>query len=69
MPAEDQDPEDELQEILRELLSGGAGVDPAKLAGAAGLPADPESMARLIAQIQGAMSGAAEGINWQVATD
>ncbi|WP_210479346.1 zinc-dependent metalloprotease [Naasia sp. SYSU D00948] len=69
MPAEDQDPEDDLQEILRELLSGGAGVDPAKLAGAAGLPADPETMARLIAQIQGAMSGAADGINWQVATD
>lgn len=69
MPADDEEPEDELREILRELLSGGAGVDPAKLAGAAGLPSDPESMARLLAQLQGALSGADEGINWQVATD
>src|SRR4051812_7877988 len=70
MASEEQEPEDELREILRELLSGGAGVDPAKLAGAAGLPADPESMARLLAQLQGALSGGSgDSINWQVATD
>ncbi|HEY8589676.1 MAG TPA: zinc-dependent metalloprotease, partial [Naasia sp.] len=66
---DDQDPEDELREMLRQLMSGGAGVDPAKLAGAAGLPADPESMARLFAQLQGALSGADTGINWKLATD
>src|SRR3954451_7004770 len=69
MASEEQEAEDELREILRELLSGGAGVDPAKLAGAAGLPADPESMARLLAQLQGALSGSGDSINWQVATD
>ncbi|BDZ44554.1 zinc-dependent metalloprotease [Naasia aerilata] len=69
MAPDDQEPDDELREILRELLSGGAGVDPAKLAGAAGLPADPESMARLFAQLQGALSSSGDGINWQVATD
>lgn len=66
---DDQDPEDELREMLRQLLSGGAGVDPAKLAGAAGLPADPASMARLFAQLQGALSGADTGINWKLAGD
>ncbi|WP_210506750.1 zinc-dependent metalloprotease [Naasia sp. SYSU D00057] len=69
MAADDQEPEDELREMLRELLSGGAGVDPAKLAASAGLPADPASMARLFAQLQGALSGSDDGINWQVATD
>ncbi|MCU1570830.1 MAG: putative hydrolase [Naasia sp.] len=65
----DPDPENELREILRELLSGGAGVDPAKLAGAAGLPSDPESMARLLAQLQGAIANSDKGIDWKLSVD
>src|SRR4051812_21722116 len=69
MAEDDQEPEDELRDMLRELLSGGAGVDPARLAAAAGLPSDPASMARLFAQLQGALNSSDEGINWQLATD
>ena len=67
----DSDPEDELREILRELLSGQGGVDPARLMASAGMPSDPESIARLMAQLQGAMSGAATGtgIDWKFATE
>src|SRR3954465_14743194 len=69
MTEDDQEPEGELRDMLRELLSGGAGVDPAKLAASAGLPSDPASMARLFAQLQGALNSSDEGINWQLATD
>ena len=39
--------EEEFREMLRNLLSGGGGIDPAQLAGAAGLPNDPASVAAL----------------------
>ena len=44
----DRDPEDEFRDMLRELLSGSGGIDPSKLAGAAGLPNDPASLAALL---------------------
>lgn len=59
-------PEEELQRMLRELLSGG-GVDPSQLAGAAGLPNDPASIAALMAQLQQAMSSSDGTVNWNVA--
>jgi len=63
------DPAEELREMLRQIMSGGAGVDPAKLMGAAGLPSDPESVAKLFSQLQGAFTSSGDGINWQLATD
>jgi uncharacterized protein (DUF2342 family) len=63
------DPAEELREMLRQIMSGGAGVDPAKLMGAAGLPSDPESVAKLFSQLQGAFASSSDGINWQLATD
>ncbi|WP_156998119.1 zinc-dependent metalloprotease [Agromyces terreus] len=53
--------------MLRNLLSGGGDIDPAQLAGAAGLPNDPASMAALFGQLQQAMNQAEDGIDWSVA--
>ncbi|MGV1034722.1 MAG: zinc-dependent metalloprotease [Microbacteriaceae bacterium] len=59
-------PEEEFQRMLNELLSG-SGVDPAQLAGAAGLPNDPASLAALMNQLRQSMSGPDGGVNWSVA--
>lgn len=64
---DDNSPEDELQKMLRDILSGNASVDPAQLAGAAGLPNDPASIAALMNQLRGAMSNTGNGINWDLA--
>ncbi len=63
----DKNPEDEFRDMLRELLSGSGGIDPSQLAGAAGLPNDPASLAALFGQLQQAMNRGGEGIDWSVA--
>lgn len=63
----DRNPEDEFRDMLRELLSGSGGIDPSKLAGAAGLPNDPASLAALFGQLQQAMNRGGDGIDWSVA--
>ncbi len=65
----DSDPEDEFRDMLRELLSSGAPIDPAKFAGAAGLPTDPATMSQLLGQLHNAMRDGNQGINWDLATD
>jgi putative hydrolase len=64
-----QDPEDEFRDMLREFLSGNSEIDPSRLAGAAGLPNDPESIAKLMAQLQSAVRTGGDGINWGLATE
>jgi putative hydrolase len=67
-PDDGQNPEDEFQDMLRDILSGKSSIDPSQLAGAAGLPNDPASVAALMQQLQGALrAGSAEGINWDIA--
>jgi hypothetical protein len=61
-------PEDEFREMLRQFLAGGSDIDPSKLAGAAGLPSDPAFVARLMSQLQDAVSRSGDGIDWSVAT-
>ena len=63
----DRNPEEEFREMLRELLSGSGGIDPSQLAGAAGLPNDPASIAALFGQLQQAMNRGGDGIDWSVA--
>jgi hypothetical protein len=63
----DKNPEDEFRDMLRELLSGSGGIDPSRLAGAAGLPNDPASLAALFGQLQQAMDRGGDGIDWSVA--
>ncbi|MET3768653.1 putative hydrolase [Marisediminicola sp. UYEF4] len=68
MPEDPQhEPNDEFQDMLRELLSGNSDIDPAKLASAAGLPDDPAMLAQLMAQLQAAMQYSGEGVNWEIA--
>jgi putative hydrolase len=63
------DPEDEFRDMLNELLSGKSDFDPAKLAGAAGLPSDPAMMAQLMSQLQSAMQKSGDGIDWNTALE
>lgn len=67
-PGEGQNPEDEFRDMLRDILSGKSSIDPSQLAGAAGLPNDPASVAALMSQLQGALRGNGEGgVNWDIA--
>jgi putative hydrolase len=63
----DKEPEDEFRDMLREFLSGNSQIDPSQLAGAAGLPNDPEMIAQLITQLQSALQNSTDGINWDLA--
>jgi putative hydrolase len=60
-------PEDEFRDMLRDFLAGNTDLDPAKLAGAAGLPDDPALVAQLINQLQSALQNSADGVNWDLA--
>jgi putative hydrolase len=55
--------------MLREFLEGNGDIDPAKLAGAAGLPNDPAMVAQLMAQLQSALQNSGDGINWGLALE
>lgn len=69
-PEGDRDnPEDEFRDMLRDFLAGNTDIDPAKLAGAAGLPNDPEMVAQLISQLQSALANSGDGINWGLALE
>src|SRR5690554_4624959 len=70
MPDDDkQQPDEEFLAMLREMLSNQSGMDPQQLANAAGLPNDPEQIAQLIPQLQGALQTSGDGINWGLALD
>jgi putative hydrolase len=67
----EQSPEDEFRDMLRDFLAGRGGVDPSKLAGAAGLPMDAAGLQAMMSQLQNAMnsSAASDGINWSLAME
>jgi putative hydrolase len=70
MPEDEREnPDDEFRDMLRRFLSGDGSMDPAQLAGAAGLPADPAMLQQLMTQLQNAMrGGGTDGINWDLAS-
>jgi len=61
--------DDEFRDMLRDFLAGRGDIDPSRLAGAAGLPNDPEMVARLIGQLQSALQSSGEGVNWGLARE
>lgn len=63
------DAEEEFRDMLRDFLAGNTDLDPAKLAGAAGLPDDPALVAQLISQLQNALQNSGDGINWGLALE
>ncbi len=65
----DKDQDDEFRDMLREFLSGNSSIDPSQLAGAAGLPNDPASIAQLLGQLQNAIRSNGDGINWDLALE
>ena len=65
----DRDPEDEIRDMLRDFLAGNSNIDPAKLAGAAGLGNDPALVAQLINQLQSARQSSGDGINWSLSLE
>lgn len=67
--AEDRPGDEEFRELLREFLAGNTELDPAKLAGAAGLPNDPALVARLMDQLRTALERSDDGINWELARE
>jgi putative hydrolase len=64
-----ENPEEEFREMLSAFLAGNSDLDPNKLAGAAGLPNDPELVKQLISQLQNALQSSSEGINWDLALE
>ena len=60
---------EELQRMLRDMLSGQAGgsLDPSMLAKAAGLGGDPALINQLFSTLRGAMSNPSDEIDWSVA--
>lgn len=66
---DDRDPNEELRDMLRDMLQGGGGFDPAKLAGVGGLPNDPAAVQALMQNMQAALSKPTDGIDWGVAAE
>lgn len=64
---DDRRPEDELREMLQRFLSGEGPIDAARLAGAAGMPADPAQLQALMAQLQAALARTEDGVDWSAA--
>ncbi|WOF24462.1 zinc-dependent metalloprotease [Microbacterium betulae] len=65
MADDDRTPEEEFQELMRRLMSGGA-IDPEQLSRMAGMEIDPAMLSQLMQQFQGAFAGSADGsISWE----
>ncbi len=62
-------PEDDFQELIRQLFGGGAGdLDPEQLSRLSGMNIDPAMMQAVMRQLQGAFASADEGgISWDMA--
>lgn len=69
MADDDRSPEDEFQELIRQLFGGAAGgMDPEQLSRLAGMNIDPAMMQTVMAHLQGAFAGGHEGgISWDLA--
>ena len=69
MADEDRSPEEEFQELIRQLFGGGSGeLDPEQLSALSGMNIDPAMMQTVLQHLQGAFaSGADDGISWEMA--
>ncbi|MET0829158.1 MAG: zinc-dependent metalloprotease [Microbacterium sp.] len=66
---DDQSPEEQFQELIRQLFGGsGADVDPEQLAKLSGMGIDPAMMQTVMQHLQGAFAGGGDtGISWDLA--
>ena len=70
MADDDRSPEEEFQELIRQLFGGaGADIDPEQLAKLSGMQIDPAMMQAVMQQLQGAFAsgGGDGGISWDMA--
>ena len=69
MADDDRSPEEEFQELMRRLMSGDtSGLDPEQLSRLSGMQIDPAMMQAVMNQLQGAFSGAQDGIDWSLSS-
>ncbi|TDN92515.1 zinc-dependent metalloprotease [Microbacterium sp. BK668] len=67
MADDDRSPEEEFQELIRQLFGGGAdGIDPEQLSRLTGMGIDPAMMQTIMRNLQGAFEGDGE-ISWDLA--
>jgi len=57
---------DEFQEFLKKFFSSSQNFNPEDLANQAGLPMDPANLGMMMEQLQRAIAGQGEGINWKL---
>lgn len=69
MADDDRSPEEEFQELIRQLFGGASGqLDPEQLSALSGMNIDPAMMQTVMRHLQGAFAGGADGgISWELA--
>lgn len=68
MADEDRSPEDEFQELIRQLFGAGGGrLDPEELSRLTGMNIDPAMLQTVMQHLQSAFSGSEDGISWDAA--
>ena len=68
MADDDRSPEEEFQELIRQLFGGSGGLDPEQLSALSGMNIDPAMMQTVMQHLQGAFAGGGEtGISWELA--
>jgi putative hydrolase len=65
--SDDSRNEDDLSELLRRMLGGQGGIDPAEIERLTGMPVDPSMLAMISQQLRGAFAGGGDGISWDLA--
>ncbi|MEN2740022.1 zinc-dependent metalloprotease [Microbacterium sp. X-17] len=68
MADDERSPDEEFQELLRQILGGSGGeIDPERLAQLSGMNLDPQTMQMLMRQLQNAFQNSDGGIPWDTA--
>lgn len=68
MADEDRSPEDEFQELIRQLFGAGGGrIDPDELSRLTGMNIDPAMLQTVLQHLQGAFSSTEDGVSWDAA--
>lgn len=69
---EDRTPQEEFQELIRQLFGGAPGaagaIDAEQLSRLTGMGIDPAMMQQVMRHLQGAFTGGQDGISWEMAT-
>ncbi|MFV0373831.1 zinc-dependent metalloprotease [Microbacterium sp.] len=67
MTDDDRSPEEEFQEMLRQLLGGQGGLDPEQLQALSAMGMDPAMLQSMLSRMQGAFASGSDEIDWSSA--